>query len=459
MRHFFTKLATVAAVGLGLAVSVGFAAPLSLSPEEASVLAWTSLEKNRPHITLQIADALKDQDPNNFEAALLRGEALRTMRQSKAAKTAALEAWDLAQTQDHKFNAAHLVAKTYFADGAKMRAQFWLRRAAQNAPNEKARKLAKRDFNFVRRNKPVSTALSFSVFPSSNINNGSTNDELIIGGLPFRIPSSGQPHSGTGITLGITTNYRKSLNENTLLRLGFSATGTTYKLSKASKAIGSGKKGSDFAYAGLELQAGITLFPKAYKAPGWGPTRFDMALGRNWYGGSPLSNYARVSVGQDYNISKTTLVRARIGLERQNRLDSDSASANVASVNLDMRHGFKNRALVGYGVSARNTSSQSNVVESKVVGAHVSYTPPPLPIDVVPTFSLNLERTEYSNLNINGVQRSDERARATVSVLFPKINYYGFAPTVNVSASKTNSSIPIYSTRDLRMNLGFKSTF
>lgn len=459
MRHFFTKLATLGAVGLGLAVSVGFAAPLSLSPEEASALAWTSLEKNRPHITLQIADALKDQDPQSFEAALLRGEALRTMRQTKDAKKAALRAWDLAQTEDHKFNAAHLVAKTYFADGAKLRAQFWLRRAAQNAPNEKARTLAKRDFNFVRRNKPISTALSFSVFPSSNINNGSTNDELIIGGLPYRVPSSGQPHSGTGFTLGITTKYRKQLNTNTLMRLGFSATGTTYKLSNAAKSIGSGKMGSDFAYAGLELQAGITLYPSSFTAPGWGPTRFDMALGRNWYGGSPLSNYARVSVGQDYNLSKTTLAGARIGFERQNRLDSGNSSANIANLNFDMRHALKNRAQIGYGVSARNTSSQSNLVESKAVGAHVSYTPPPLPMDVVPTFSLNLERTDYPRSNIGGIHRIDERARATVSVLFPKINYYGFAPTVNVSASKTKSTAPIYSTQDLRMNLGFQSTF
>ncbi|MBR9863128.1 MAG: DUF560 domain-containing protein [Rhodobacteraceae bacterium] len=459
MRRLLARLATLGAVSLGLAVSVGFAAPLSMSPEEARAFAWRSLQQNRPHITLQIADALNKRDPDSFEANLLRGEALRSLQQPKAAKGAALKAWSLAQTPEHRFDAAHLVAKSYFADGAKLRAQFWLRRAAQNAPDAQARRLAKRDFNFVRRSKPLATALSFSVFPSSNINNGSTNDALVIGGLPFRVPASGQPHSGTGFRLGMTTRYNKELNDTTLLRLGFSATGTTYQLSSASKALGSGKTGSDFSYAAVEVQAGLTLYPDSGQTPGFGATRFDLALGRSWYGGSPLSNYMRAGVGQDYNISKTARLRGSLELERQNRLDAAISSANIASFNLEMQHRFKNRARVGYGIYLRDTSSRSNLVESRVTGGHLTYTPPPLPVDVVPSFSLSAERTEYPRLRIAGVARADERARAAVSLLFPKVDYYGFAPTLNLSASKTNSTVPIYSTKDLRMNIGFKSTF
>ncbi|WP_069299665.1 surface lipoprotein assembly modifier [Neptunicoccus sediminis] len=459
MRRLLTRLVTLGTVSLGLAVSVGFAAPLSMSPQEARAFAWRSLQQDRPHIALQIAEALHTRDPDSYEASLLRGEALRQLRQTKAAKAAALKAWSAAETPEHRFNAAHLVAKTYFADGAKLRAQFWLRRAAQNAPDAQARRMAQRDFNVVRRSKLLSTALSFSVFPSSNINNGSTNDALVIGGLPFRVPASGQPHSGTGFRLGISTRYNKALNDRTLLRLGFSATGTTYKLSSESKALGSGKTGSDFAYAAVEVQAGVTLYPDSGESPGFGATRFDLALGRSWYGGSPLSNFLRVGAAQDYHLSKTARLRGTLELERQNRLDAAISSANIASFTLDMQHRFKNRARVGYGLYLRDTSSRSNLVESRVAGAQLSYSPPPLPVDVVPTFSLSAERTDYPRLNIGGVQRVDERARAAVSLLFPAVNYYGFAPTLNLSASRTNSTVPIYSTKDLRMNIGFKSTF
>lgn len=458
-RYFIRKQIMTVAVGLGLAASVGFASPDSLTQEQARELAWRALQTNKPHVTLQLADQLIERQPEAFEPAYLRAEALRRMRRNDQAVAAAKVAFQKAVSRNHKYDAAHSVAKSHFANGSKGYAQMWLRRAEQNAPDEKARSRVVRDFQHVRRSKPMKTRLNFSIVPTSNINNGSTNDQIMINGIPFRVPSSGQPHSGTGITVGFHTTYRKPLKDGVTLRFGVKGTTTQYVLSKEAKALGSGLTGSDFAYAAFELQAGITRFNPKFKGTGFGATRFDVALGRSWYGGNSLSNYGRISVGQDYGFSPRALARAKVGIERQQRLDSGISSATIKSFDLDMIHRFKDKSRLTYGVTLRDTNSESNTVESDVIAARVSYTMAPMQMDITPTFSLNIDRTDYSRLSIGGVQRVDDRISASVSVFFPKVSYYGFAPTVNVTASQKSSTIDIYSNKTLSMNIGFQSAF
>lgn len=458
-RYTIRKILAGAFLCAGFAVSASLADPTRLTPEQAREVAWRAMEANKPHITLQIADALAKRSPEDFEIAFLRAEALRKMGRGPDAAKAGKAAFGKANTQKEKFASAHGLAKTHFANGHKGRAQLWLRRAEHNAPTVTARRTAIRDFQKVRRSKPVSTRLDFAIFPTSNINNGSTNDEITINGLPFRVPTSGQPHSGTGLRFGFHTTYRKPVSDRTVLRFGVKGTTTQYRLSKKAKALGSGLKGSDFAYAAFEVQAGATIYRPEAQGLGFGATRFDTALGRSWYGGSSLSNFARVSVGQDYGLSKTAVLRGRVGVERQFRLDDKRSSATIKSFDLDMVHQLKDRARLSYGLTVRDTASDSNTVDSDAMSARVSYTAKPLPMGIVPSFSASLGQTEYSNLSVGGVVRKDTRASATVSVLFPKVSYYGFSPTFNVTASRKRSTIDIYSTKNLGMNIGFQSSF
>lgn len=458
-RYLIRRMILGSVLVAGFASTIGMADTRTLSPEEARQVAWRALQANKPHITLQVADALAKRSPDDFEAAFLRAMALKNMNRNPEAVKAGKAAFKKAEADGHKFDAAHLIAKSHFANGSQGLAQFWLRRAEHNAPNEKARKAAVKDFQFVRRVKPVRTQLDFAIFPTSNINNGSTNDEIVIAGLPFRVPSSGQPHSGTGIRFGFHTTYRKPVSDTTLLRFGVKGTTTQYVLSSKAKALGSGLKGSDFAYAALEVQAGVTLFRPDFKGVGFGSTRLDAALGRSWYGGNSLSNFGRISVGQDYGFSKNTMARARFAVERQNRLDNATSSATIKSFDLDMVHSLKNKARLSYGITLRDTASDSNLVETDVKGARVSYTAKPMKMGITPTFSMSYDKTDYTRLAVGGVGRVDERLSGTVSVLFPSVSYYGFSPTVSVTASRKDSTIDIYSTKNLNMNVGFQSSF
>ena len=61
--------------------------------------------------------------------------------------------------------AALAVAQALSSEGARTRAQLWLRRAMQVAPTKRQKALAVRDFRYVRLRNPWSTRLSFSVAP------------------------------------------------------------------------------------------------------------------------------------------------------------------------------------------------------------------------------------------------------------------------------------------------------
>lgn len=458
-RYFIRRLILGSVLVAGLASTIGMADTRKLSPEEARQVAWRALSANKPHITLQLADALAQRSPDSFEAAFLRALALKNMNKNPEAVKAGKAAFKKAETDKNKFDAAHLVAKSHFANGSQGMAQLWLRRAEHNAPTAQTRAAAVKDFQFVRRVKPMRTLLDFSIFPTSNINNGSTNDEIVINGIPFRVPVSGQPHSGTGLRLGFHTTYRKPVSDTTLLRFGLKGTTTQYVLSSKSKALGSGLTGSDFAYASFEVQAGVTLFRPEFKGVGFGSTRLDAALGRSWYGGNSLANYGRLSIEQDYGFTPNAMARARIAVERQDRLDNPASSATIKSFDLDMVHSLKNRARLSYGFTLRDTVSDSNLVETDVKGARISYTTKPMQMGITPTFTLAYDRTDYTRLSVGGVGRVDDRLSGTVSVLFPKVSYYGFSPTVSVTASRKDSTIDIYSTKNLNMNAGFQSSF
>ena len=55
--------------------------------------------------------------------------------------------------------------------------------------------------------------------------------------------------------------------------------------------------------------------------------------------------------------------------------------------------------------------------------------------------------------------RDDKTIAGDLTFFFEEYDYAGFAPTLTLQASKTDSNISIYSARDFSLALGIKSTF
>ena len=95
------------------------------------------------------------------------------------------------------------------------RAQLWLRRAAQYAPDDATKAVVAKDFRTVRERNPWSSSLRFGIFPRSNINNGSTAKIYYLPGLdfPLTLQPSSRALSRFEISGGFSSQYRLHLDD------------------------------------------------------------------------------------------------------------------------------------------------------------------------------------------------------------------------------------------------------
>jgi len=180
-----------------------------------------------------------------------------------------------------KFYAAQTVAQAHTGAGSLTRAQLWLRRARQFAPNAEIAERVAQDFGKLRAQNPWSTSLSFGITPTSNINNGSANSEFVLPGLPLilTISGDGRPLSGIQVSGGADVRYRVLTSENSATFLTASANALTYTLSQSARAQAPSAKGSDYSY-------GVLSFGVSHRhilAKGANPTEFALRNSRTWY--------------------------------------------------------------------------------------------------------------------------------------------------------------------------------
>ncbi|MBK8440170.1 MAG: hypothetical protein IPL38_12040 [Rhodobacter sp.] len=141
------------ALALGLAAAPGRptgAEPMELDAENLLRLAILMIDQGRPGRALGMAEALLARDPEDSGVLALKSRAERDLGLNDAAVGSARGAWAAADNAGQRYDAAMAMAQGLASDGQKFRAQFWLRRAMQAAPDPAAKKVAERDFAYVR---------------------------------------------------------------------------------------------------------------------------------------------------------------------------------------------------------------------------------------------------------------------------------------------------------------------
>ncbi|MDG1868800.1 MAG: hypothetical protein P8J00_13885 [Yoonia sp.] len=119
----------------------------------------------------------------------------------------------IAMVRDGNVQGAIAIAHTRLENFT--RAQLWLRRAAQYAPDDATKAVVAKDFRTVRERNPWSSSLRFGIFPRSNINNGSTAEIYYLPGLdfPLTLQPSSRALSRFEISGGFSSQYRLHLDD------------------------------------------------------------------------------------------------------------------------------------------------------------------------------------------------------------------------------------------------------
>lgn len=428
--------------------------PVVLTPDQLLRTGQSAIDARRPDVAAQIADALLARDPSDASALVLKSRALRDLGQFDEARNVAKLAWQRAETRADRHNAALARAQAEASDGRRTISQLWLRRAIEQAPDDNARAAAVRDFRYVRARNPLRLSFGFGIAPSSNINGGSSAQTLWLYGIPFTLSGDAQALSGTEARLSFGIDYRISSDKSHQTRIGANLTSQRYWLSSEAKRKAPLADTDDYAFAAAEVFLSHESRPEGWKAP------WDMrvTLGHNTYGGDALSNYARLDLGKDIALAGKQSARVAAGLERQWRLDREDRSATVQS--LEARYG---RAVAGgglaFGVKASRIRSASSSIDHTALRISADYALAQPVGGAKLGLHANAEARDYESSPYDPSGREDLKLGVGVSALLQELDYMGFAPEVSLNATRTNSNIALFETRDLGVSIGLRSAF
>jgi tetratricopeptide (TPR) repeat protein len=447
--------------GLAAAGAFAWAAPVAAQVEmpvaEARGLAAALEAQGDREAAATIAAALLERDPTDASAWIVVARIRRAAGDTEGALEAARRANANADTDDERYAAAVELAAGNFRLERGIIAQFWLRRAAQVAPTEELREEAVRNFQLVRAQTPWSWSLGFSVVPSSNVNNGSRSDTIIIAGLPFVLSGDARALSGIEATLTGSVTYRFEGIDGQPAQFygGFAV--QRVALTDEAQDIAPDADAGDYAFDALE-------FGYSQVISSWSEDvvlRGEALVGRNWYGGELLSNYVRGGLTTRWVVGERSLATVSASLERQVRFDESDRSAWVTRLDARRIWQVNDRGDVfGIGGGIRRAQSDSVEIDNDAALFSIDYTwERPVLGPATLGLGLNLEYRDYEESPFTTDGRQDRRAALRATLGAPGWNFYGFGPTVTIEASRTDSNVSLYDAEDIGVRLGITSVF
>lgn len=437
-------------VGLGAGLASG--KPAVLTVDQMRAFGVEALARGYADQALSIAEALLTRDPDDSSALALKAQALRLLQRLPESEAAARQAWAEADTPGARYTAASTLAQALSLQGHRTRAQFWLRRAVQEAPNGAARQQAEQDFDYVRGQNPLSLQFDLSVQPSNNVNGGARDPLFEYKGIPFVLSGDAQALSGLSLGLGVQGKYRLSDTQAGVTSLTFALNQQGVLLSEAARAKAPMARNSDYALSHVE--AGVE---REFALP-IGLTTAGLTAGHTWYDGADLSN----NLGAELTLARPVAGGRgsfSFGLTRQNRLDLALSSSTEAALGASLsKPGPKGDTWQGSVSLARIVSDDIGIDHAEATLALGWQAKAPI-MGLDLGASLSLRGADYAASPYTATGRQDLRWAASLSAQVEKISYMGFAPVLSLDFARNDSNVSLYDTQTIGVSLSVKSRF
>lgn len=463
---YTARIKRLCAIGACALVAQAFYVPLpghaqeqqsSVSVEEARGLTFTLIANGRYDEASALARTILKANPNDQAAWLALAQSEARAGRGDAAVKAAKQAWRNSDAPNEKYSASVVAAESLLADEKPLRAQLWLRRAAQHAPNATFKQRAERGFRHVRARTPTSVNLRFSVSPSNNINNGTSFEGVtMIRGLPFVPNGAARALSGYEYRLGGDVNYTVKLSEKQNLTFGAALDVRRYTMSSDAKAQAPETTASEFAFQ--ELRASVKT--DLQHGPLGGVTTLGLTLGKNWYGGDHLTDFAELSARHRFKLGQKGQMSVALSYEQAWRQDNDARSSDTWSLGTvySRRVGKGNVLTLSAGLD--DVDAVSNGVARQEARVGLSYRKSkPVFGKTQLELSLGLSVKDYDRALDIADRREDTSVNASATLILNDLSYFGFSPTATLRASRTQSNVNFYDTEQLGINFGLRSSF
>jgi tetratricopeptide (TPR) repeat protein len=295
----------------------------------------------------------------------------------------------------------------------------------------------------IRKRKHWDFSLSLALTPDTNINAGTSAQQVNLFGLPFELDNTARKTSGVGLALGVSGSYQADLTDQIKLRTGLGYYGTEY---------------ANSAYTDRNLNG--------YVGPrfllGKGSEISVLAVGsRRWYGGPPLTYGVGARVEAQTELSPRILVGGNFGLQQLNYTQGFSDyTGPVYSANTNLIYAFD-------AISFVRASTGITLEQARLLGLRdtqysmgLAYYREKLPRDFVATFAVQMMLVRYADaLPAFGIARRDTQLDYRISLSNKRISLYGFTPVVSFVHTDRYSNINLFGFHRNRGEFGVTRNF
>ncbi len=439
--------ATIAA--LSVSPSAGVAqSSVSLTVNQTRELALTLLNDGDAQRAGSLAESLLERDPSDVTALIVASRAASALGFSSESGAFARRAYWASSRGDVSFVAARLAANAYAAERKDSRAQLWLRRAAQYAPDAAADEAIARDFQGLRRRNPWNNSLRFGITPQSNINGG-TDEVIVLGGFPLSSPPlSGLRYSGTA-----STTYRADVGERSATFIDAFASFNLFSLSNEAQEIAPDVSGSDFASGTL----GYGLRHRRILVEGARPTDFGLRVAQNWVEGEVDNRTVDMSIAQSWTVFEDALVSGRLARQYQVFNDDDPADSWSTSLTWAQAIGADRLRL---SLGATHSISKQSTEDFTLQSISGSYDFGRTVQGFFFGIDLSYQNQDFDQPTaIGGIDRVDVTRSATLRVGNENIEYYGFQPLLSVTQTEVDSTFDFFDRDSFSVGFDLRSSF
>ncbi|HAV07663.1 MAG TPA: hypothetical protein DCX13_02150 [Rhodobacteraceae bacterium] len=447
-------------LGATIALWLALVPPLRAEPQrltltQARDYAAQLLAADETRAAHAVIKGLLTANPRDPTALLLLVQAERRLGNLAAAETAARQAHREARSPTEAFAAAFSLSQILAQQKKFTQSQFWLRRARQDSDRPDYDALAEDRHRKITQLNPWRSEFRFWLSPSDNINGGPTTNTFAIGTLVFINPAA-VPASGVEYGLRFATSRRLGplTPERGETRLGLRLLGTRYSLTDATKAALPGLSAASLSYSLLEAEIDHS-WTSASGARSYGA----LTLGRDESGGAPLSNIARITLRHDLPAGPQRAYSLTADLERRSRLDQSLRSSTTLGLGGELRQRLANGTLLRLSARLSDTNSASNEIAQQAAEVGVSLSGLPSFFGTDPSLSLAYQLRDYDIARYGPDPRRDRQLRLSVDFALPKFDYMGFSPTLGLTFKQTKSNVPLFTTQETGISLGFRSNF
>lgn len=451
MTRLFALIALLALSPLG----AGAEDAIRLAIPEARKVAAASLKDGDAVSARQIAQTLLRRDSADFTARLILAQAEFRLGRLAASAAEGRRAFAAARDDTQRYLAANVTAGAFNQMGAQTRAQFWLRRAAQAAPNPGLERQAAQHYRQVRADNPLSFGVKLGVRPSTNINNGSQHDREVFGGLSRDLDAAEKALSGMEYALGFDLRYRLDATGRSRTWLAASGDAQLYTLSDSAKRDAPRADASDYAYRMVSLGFGHSRDAPSGRAQ----TTLTFDLSHSWTGRSARNRSAELALTRRFLIGDRTQAHLRVAAQRNQRLDARRDDATLLRLSAGLTRDLGVAGQFGAQIGFSRSVSDSYRTAWDALALNLSYDLPDPVMGTDITLWAGVQQRDYDLKYIVFDPRSDTRTTLGATLFFSDLDAYGFAPTLDIGISRNASNVGAYDGQAGFVGIGFKSTF